>query len=303
VARPFRIAGHSPAAAVGYGPRVGPGEHALAGLVVTSLANARVKQLVALRRHRRARDQSGLTLAEGYLELSAALSAGAVPHALYHCPELAAGDPHGLAATARERGAEVVRVSRAVFEKVAYRESPDGWLAVLPMVPAGLGRLRTGPRALVLVCVGLEKPGNLGAILRTADAVAAAAVVAADPATDWGNPNVVRASKGTLFGVPVASGTSAEVMGWLADQGLPIVATSPGATLVLAEADLTGPVAITVGSESQGLPQEWLSRASTAVRIPMLGRADSLNVATTAAIVAYEAVRQRTARGVAQSYS
>jgi len=147
----------------------------------------------------------------------------------------------------------------------------------------------------VLICEGVEKPGNLGAILRTADAAGVAAVIAADPVTDWGNPNVVRASKGTVFSVPVASAPTAEVLAWTAERSLTVVAATPDGDALLTEADLSGPAAIVVGSEARGLPPVWLEHASARVRIPMFGRADSLNVATSAAILLYEAVRQRLA--------
>ena len=263
-----------------------------AGLEITSPANARVKRLVALR-HRRARDRAGVTLVEGYEELGLALSAGARPQELYVCPALAGPGAQQMIDRVSGLGAEVIRVSRPVFAKIAYRESPDGWLAVVPAVLAGLSLLDPGPRPLVLVCEGVEKPGNLGAILRTADAAGVAAVIAADPVTDWGNPNVVRASKGTVFSVPVASATSAEVLAWIADRSLALVAAAPDGDVLLTDADLSGPAAIVVGSEARGLPAAWLDRADTRVRIPMFGRADSLNVATSAAILVYEAVRQR----------
>jgi RNA methyltransferase, TrmH family len=264
------------------------------GLEVTSPANARVKQLVALR-HRRARDRAGVTLVEGYEELGLALSAGVRPLALYVQSDLAGGDAQAMIDRVAGLGTEVVLVSRPVFAKVAYRESPDGWLAVVPAIETGLSRLDQGARPLVLVCEGVEKPGNLGAILRTADAAGVAAVIAADPATDWGNPNVVRASKGTVFSVPVASASSAEVLAWIAERSLALVAAAPDGDVLPTEADLSGPTAIVVGSEARGLPDEWLARADTCVRIPMFGRADSLNVATSAAILVYEAVRQRMA--------
>jgi RNA methyltransferase, TrmH family len=263
-----------------------------AGLEITSPANARVKQLVALRR-RRARDQAGVTLVEGFEELGLALAAGVRPRALYYSPELAGGDVAGMTGRVARLGAEVIRVSRPVFGKIAYRESPDGWLAVVPSVPASLDGLDTGACPLVIICEGVEKPGNLGAILRTADAAGVSAVIAADPVTDWGNPNVVRASKGTVFSVPVAAATSAEVLGWVAERGLTLVAATPDSRTTLTEVDLTGPVAIAVGAEKQGLPAEWLARAGSRARIPMFGLADSLNVATSAAILTYEAVRQR----------
>jgi TrmH family RNA methyltransferase len=271
---------------------MGGGARPLDGLEITSPANPRVKQLVALR-HRRARDRAGVTLVEGYEELDLALSAGVRPLTLYVCPELTGDSARPMIGRVAGLGAEVIRVSRPVFAKIAYRESPDGWLAVVPAVPAGLSLLDPGPRPLVLVCEGVEKPGNLGAILRTADAAGVAAVIAADPVTDWGNPNVVRASKGTVFSVPVASATSAEVLAWIADRSLALVAAAPEGDVPLTDADLSGPTAIVVGSEARGLPAAWLDRADIRVRIPMFGRADSLNVATSAAILVYEAVRQR----------
>jgi RNA methyltransferase, TrmH family len=266
-----------------------------AGLEITSPANPRIKHLVALRR-RRARDLDGVTLVEGYAELDLALSAGVVPLALYYSPELTSGDDLGVLGRAGALGAEVVKVSKPVFGKIAYRESPDGWLAVVPTVDTDLDRLDLGEQPLLLICEGVEKPGNLGAILRTADAAGVAAVIATDPVTDWGNANLVRASKGAVFCVPVAAAPTARVLPWLAERGVRVAAATPDGAVPLAEADLTGPVAIAVGSETHGLSGPWLSQADVTVRIPMFGRADSLNVSTSAAIVVYEAVRQRMAR-------
>jgi RNA methyltransferase, TrmH family len=268
-----------------------------AELEITSPANPRIKQLVALRR-RRERERAAVTLVEGFAEVRLALAAGVRPQALYYCPELSSqrGPSQGgpsLAGDVAALGSEVIRLTRPVFEKISYREGPDGWLAVVPAVEASLSHLRIPADPLVLVCAGLEKPGNLGAILRTADAAGVAAVIAADPVTDWGNPNVVRASKGTVFSVPVASGTSAEVLDWISAHGLQVVAATPDARQLITEADLTGPTAIAVGAEQTGLTTEWLDRADLRVRIPMFGRADSLNVSTSAAIITYEAVRQR----------
>jgi RNA methyltransferase, TrmH family len=264
-------------------------------LELTSTSNPRVKELAGLRR-RRSRDDAGLTLVEGHQELVLALDAGVRPRTLYYSPALVRPDQLGTVRRVAGLGAEVVRLSRQVFGKVAYRQSPDGWLAVVPAVAGDLEHLVLGERPLVLVCEGIEKPGNLGAILRTADAAGVTAVIAAGPVTDWGNPNLVRASKGTVFSVPVASGGSAEVLGWLAERSLPVVATTPDTDTLVAEADLTGPVAIAVGSEHDGLSGPWLERAETRVKIPMFGRVDSLNVAASAAVVVYEAVRQRMRR-------
>ncbi|HET7762016.1 MAG TPA: TrmH family RNA methyltransferase, partial [Phycicoccus sp.] len=212
-----------------------------------------------------------------------------------HCPELML-DPErrsALVERARALGSSTIRCSRAAFEKVAYREGPDGFLAVVPVAGAALDDLVLPPDPLVLVCEGLEKPGNLGAVLRTADAAGVAAVVAADPATDWGNPNVVRASKGTVFSVPVASGSTEEVLQCLADNGIRLVATTPDTDLLHTDADYRGAVAVAVGTEKHGLTPTALAAAATRVRIPMAGRVNSLNAATAAAVVVYEAVRQR----------
>jgi RNA methyltransferase, TrmH family len=270
-----------------------------AELVITSPANPRIKQLAALRR-RRVRGKSDGTLVEGLAEISLALAAGVRPRALYYCPELIGPDSGAIIAQAALAGAEVIRVSKPVFEKISYREGPDGCLAVVPAVLDRLDRLELSARPLVLVCAGLEKPGNLGAILRTADAAGLDAVIAADPVTDWANPNVVRASKGTVFSVPVASASTADALAWITDHGLQVVAATPDAEQPVTDADLTGPTVIAVGAEQAGLSAEWLKRADVRVRIPMFGLADSLNVSTSAAIICYEAVRQRLAAGQPQ---
>jgi TrmH family RNA methyltransferase len=266
--------------------------HPAAGLDITSPAHPRIKHLVALRR-RRVRDDAKVTLVEGFEELELALAAGVRPHALFYSPELGGTDHPPLLTHVAEHGADIIRVTKEVFSKVAYRESPDGWLAVVPAVRAELAALRTGQDPLVLICQGVEKPGNLGAILRTADAAGVAAVIATDPVTDWGNPNVIRASKGTVFSVPVAAGPSAQVMAWLSEHEIKLVVTSPDAEVLLTGADLTQATAIAVGSEKHGLSDDWLALADVKVRIPMFGLADSLNVATSAAIACYEAIRQR----------
>ena len=161
--------------------RMSAGALPQAGLEITSAANPRVKRLVALR-HRRARDRAGVTLVEGYEELAMALSTGARPRELYVCPALAGPGAPAMIDRVSGLGAEVIRVSRPVFGKIAYRESPDGWLAVLPAVRTSLAALEPGPDPLVLICEGVEKPGNLGAILRTADATGSAAITAVAPA-------------------------------------------------------------------------------------------------------------------------
>ena len=264
-------------------------------LIITSPANSRLKSLVSLRR-RRAREDAGLTLIEGYDELSLALEAGVVPRSVYYCPELML-DPGGqqdVVLRVQSMGSDTQRLGRLAFEKVAYREGPDGFLAVVDSVVRSCADLAVpGPTPLVLICQGVEKPGNLGAMLRTADAAGVDAVVAVDPVTDWSNPNLVRASKGTVFSVPVASADTPEALTWLSDHGIPLAATTPDTDLQYTDVNYTGPVAIAVGAEKYGLTDEILAAATYRIRIPMAGRANSLNVATSAAVVIYEAVRQR----------
>lgn len=266
----------------------------MADLLITSPANPRLKALVRLRR-RRARDEERASLVEGYEELALAVESGVRPRVVFHCRELML-DPHlqsGLIDRLRAAGIETIALSRTAFEKVAYREGPDGFIAVLPAIGGGLDALELPTGPLLLVCEGIEKPGNLGAMLRTADAAGVDAVIALDPVTDWGNPNVVRASKGTVYSVAVATSTLTELLPWLGARGIRLVATTPQAPALHTDVDLTAGIAIAVGTEKYGLSEGVLEAAESRVRIPMWGAVNSLNAATAAAIVVYEAVRQR----------
>jgi TrmH family RNA methyltransferase len=260
-------------------------------VVITSTQNPRVRGVLALRR-RPERERAGQMLVEGRDELAIALASGARPVELYHCPELARVTDD-LLERAVAAGAQPVEVSRGVFERIAYRQAPDGWLAVLPAIPTGLERLSVPAGGIVLVCESVEKPGNLGAMLRTADAAGLDAVIASPAATDWGNPNVVRASKGALFAVPVAEAGRDELVAWLRARDLAIVTARPDAPTAFTAADLAGGVAIVVGAESRGLTGAWSRSADVDVRIPMFGAVNSLNVAASAALLVYEALRQR----------
>lgn len=258
---------------------------------LTSTANPRVKQLVRLRT-RRHRDAAGVTVIEGHDELALALDAGVEPDEVYWAPDLVRSSE----LLERMPAARRFSVSREVFARIAYRESPDGWLAVAAAPGVALADLRLGPAPLLLVAEGVEKPGNVGAMLRTAEACGVDAVVIATPergGTDFANPNVVRASKGTVFAVPVASASTPEVLDWLAHRGIAAVVTSPAGTTALAAADLTGPTALVIGTEATGVTAAWLERADATVAIPMRGRVNSLNASIAAAVVLYEAVRQR----------
>ena len=260
---------------------------------ITSLQNPRIKRLVRLR-ERRERDEARAFLAEGYREVARALEAKAAVDELYYCPAwfLGEGEP-ALLAAASAAGARLFELSREAFAKVAYRDRPDGILAVAPQWRRTLESLALPAEPLVLVVEAIEKPGNLGTILRGADAAGCHAVVVCDPVTDLFNPNVVRASTGVLFSVPCVVAEAGPVLGWLRERGIRAVATTPSAQTPYTEADLRGPLAVVMGSEQFGLSDLWLKGSDLCVRIPMAGRADSLNVAMAALVTLFEAVRQR----------
>ena len=262
-------------------------------LIVSSLANTRVKQVIKLRQ-RSHRDDEGRMLIEGYRELKRALDNGHPVSVLFFCRGWWQGqNEESLVQRSRESGAELVECTEAVFAKMSYRDRPEGLLAVAPQVRRALASLAPPADALVIVAEAIEKPGNLGTILRSADAAGACAVIVCDRCTDVNNPNVVRASIGTLFALPVVECSSAEALEWLKRERFRIVATSPHAEELYSDVDLTGRVAFVVGAEQYGLSDRWLREAGTNVRMPMLGQADSLNVASATTILLYEAVRQR----------
>ncbi len=261
-------------------------------LVITSAKNPRIKAVADLR-DRRAREASGITLIDGARELARALAGGAaVLEAFVDWDHL---DLEGRAAVsdAHHRGAHITEVSGPVLDRIAYGDRSEGVVATVRIPDLSLARWSVPADPLLVVLEAVEKPGNLGAVLRSADGAGADGVIAADPTTDLFNPNAVRASLGTIFGVPVASGTSADVIAWLRGRGIRIVTTRVGAPASYADTDLRGPVAIVMGSEADGLTPIWDGPDVTAVSLPMLGIADSLNVSTTAAILLYEARRQR----------
>ena len=196
-----------------------------------------------------------------------------------------------LIADCTKIGAEAYRCSKICFEKIAYKERPDGLLMVGPHVSIKLADLKLPENALVIVTEAIEKPGNLGTILRSADAAKVAAVIVCDRTTDIHNPNVVRASTGTMFSVPIVEATSEEALEFLKAYNFKILAATPHAEKLHFEVDLTGNVAIALGAEQYGLTAKWMDGAELRVRIPMLGLADSLNVSAAATILVYEAVR------------
>jgi RNA methyltransferase, TrmH family len=263
---------------------------------LTSLTNPRVKAVVRLR-DRREREATGLTIVDGPRELARALDAGVEVDDAFVCDGLVRTDEARevvgrLAATVGLTG-----VSEAVIAKLAFGDRSDGVVAVVRTPSTSLDRLALGTDPLVVVAESVEKPGNLGAILRTADGAGADAVIAADARTDLFNPNTIRASLGTIFTTPVAAAASGDVLGWLAERSIRVVAARVDAQRPYTEADLRGPVAIVVGSEAEGLQAAWDDARAEPVRIPMRGAADSLNVSVAAAVLLYEAVRQRSGKG------
>lgn len=254
---------------------------------ITSPQNPRVKHIVKLREDKRQRQKDGLLLVEGFDEIQLAISAGHSPRTLLTAPELAS---HQLTFPS----AETLTVSRAAFEKMSYRDNPDGWLAVFPIPRTSLESVSLSTDSpLVIVAESIEKPGNLGAILRTADAAGVDALLVCDPRADPWNPNVVRASRGTVFSVPVIECDNASALEWLRAHNIQVLAATPSAEATYSAVDMTIPTAIAVGTEDEGLTDFWMENADVKVGIPMLGRVNSLNVSVSTALIVYEAVRQR----------
>jgi TrmH family RNA methyltransferase len=253
---------------------------------ISSLGNPRVKHIVKLRENKRQRQNDGLMLVEGYDEIQLALASGHIPQTILSSLELVT---HQL----EFPSAETLTVSRAVFEKMSYRDNPDGWLAVFPIPHTSLNELRLSDVPIVIVAESIEKPGNLGAILRTADAAHVDALLVCDPRVDVWNPNVVRASRGAVFSVPVVECDNASALEWLRSRKIRILAASPSADAIYSNVDMNEPLAIAVGTEDQGLTDFWMSKADVKVKIPMMGIVNSLNVSVSTALRVYDAVRQR----------
>ena len=266
---------------------------------LTSPANPKIKHVVKLRSCS-TREETGEMIVEGFRECRRALDNGYRPGAIFHCPELYLKNENEaqLVADAERVGADVFTCSKTAFVKMAYKERPDGLLMTGPHVAKRLADLELPPNALVIVTESIEKPGNLGTILRSADAAKVSAVIVCDRTTDIHNPNVVRASTGTMFSVPIVEASSDEALAWLKAKGFRILAATPHAEKLHLEVELTGNVAIALGAEQYGLTAKWMDGAELRVRIPMLGLADSLNVSAAATILVYEAVRQRIAAGI-----
>ena len=255
-------------------------------LDITSTANPRIKTLVGLR-DRQHRDRAFLFVVEGTRLLARAVESGHEPREIYYDPERF--DPAPFA------GLPAFSCSPETLSRASYRGTDEGVVAVFDQFDLGIDRLDPSPLPLVLMAEGLEKPGNLGAILRTADAVGADAVIAVDPEIDPFNPNVVRASTGALFTVPLAVADLDSAVAWLRRHHITLVAADPAADEDLWSVDLTAPSALLVGSEHLGLTAGARAAANVLASVPLQGLTDSLNASVTLALLAYEARRQRKA--------
>lgn len=283
---------------------------------ITSAQNRKVKELLTLVEKSKARSAAGLFVVEGQRELGHCLDAGFIPETLFICGDVMAVQNNavngaktghlteniegkdGLDALIAKAEAlnprlGVVQIPAFLYEKVAYRGSTEGIIAEVHSGPRSLEDLRLGERPLVMVLESVEKPGNLGAVLRSADAAGADAVIVCDPLTDIWNPNLIRSSVGAVFSVPVAVCTSADAIAFLKKRGIRILTAQLQDSEWYYDTDMTGATALVMGTESTGLTQAWRDSADAHIKIPMLGRLDSLNVSVSAAVLLYEAVRQR----------
>ena len=283
---------------------------------ITSAQNRKVKELLTLVEKSKARSAAGLFVVEGQRELGHCLDAGFIPETLFICGEVMAVQNNAVNGAKTGHLAEniegkdgldaliakaealnprlgVVQIPAFLYEKVAYRGSTEGISAEVHSVPRSLEDLRLGERPLVMVLESVEKPGNLGAVLRSADAAGADAVIVCDPLTDIWNRNLIRSSVGGVFSVPVAVCTSADAIAFLKERGIRIFTAQLQDSEWYYDTDMTGATALVMGTESTGLTQAWRDSADAHIKIPMLGRLDSLNVSVSAAVLLYEAVRQR----------
>ncbi|MBI3462011.1 MAG: RNA methyltransferase [Planctomycetes bacterium] len=262
--------------------------------MISSLQNRHVKQAIKLR-DRRQRQKQGRFLINGGRELLRAIQAGVPLAQAFVCERLCTTDDARAALAAiPSAAAEVLPVSAEVFAKLAFGDRAEGVLGVAELPKSCLEELCLPPQALVAVLEGVEKPGNVGAVLRSADGAGISAVIVADGGTDLYNPNTIRASLGTIFARPIVSATTSQTISWLRQTGLTIYAAQTDAPRRYTSADFTQPAAIVLGSESQGLGRQWLEADIIPIRVPMQGIADSLNVSAAAAVLFYEALRQRT---------
>ena len=254
---------------------------------ITSAQNPKIKKLLALQQKSSERKESGLFVVEGRREFEHCVEAGYTVDTVFLSEDFL---PNG---TAIPEGAKTFRVSPAVYEKIAYRGGTEGIIAEVRSRQLNIDDLKTGDAPVIIVLESVEKPGNLGAVLRSADAAGADAVIVCDPLTDIYNPNLIRASIGAVFTVPCVTCSSEEAIKFLKLNGIQILTAQLQDSSLYYDCDMKRGTAIVMGTESTGLTEIWRQAADAHIRIPMLGRLDSLNVSVSAAILLFEAVRQR----------
>ena len=258
---------------------------------ITSAQNPKIKTLLELQEKSKARRKEGLFVVEGRRELMHCIEAGYEPHAVFFCPEIISeADFKEVSSRCR---CSFFEIPQQLYDKVAYRGGTEGVIAELRCKDMSLEALKLKENPLVVVLEGVEKPGNLGAVLRSADASGVDAVIVCDPLTDMYNPNLIRSSIGAIFTVPVATATSEETISWLKAAGIKIYTAQLQDSEWYYDTDMKGGTAIVMGTEATGLTDCWRKAADAHIKIPMLGRLDSLNVSVSAAILMVEAVRQR----------
>ena len=270
--------------------------------LITSAQNPKIKRLLALQKDSSLRRECGLFVVEGRRELQHCIDAGFEIDTVFVCPEIAGDIANCLKSAENEakRPAYPARsnyfeVSEAVYDRIAYRGGTEGVIAEVKVKSLKLNDLQLKENPLIMVLEAVEKPGNLGAVLRSADAAGADAVLVCDPLTDLWNPNLIRASIGAIFTVPCVACSSEEAIGWLQSKGIQILTAQLQDSSLYYDCNLRKGTALIMGTESTGLSQQWRAAATAHIRIPMLGELDSLNVSVSAAILLFEAVRQRQA--------
>jgi TrmH family RNA methyltransferase len=256
--------------------------------IITSSANTCIKQIIKLKQSV-GRKKSGLFLIEGKAEISLAIKAGIEIDTLFFCPQLA----KEKSLSDQINYEKIKLMADNIFKKISFRENPDGFMAIAKQKILKIDKIKISKNPLILILESVEKPGNLGAIMRTADAAGVEAVIVCDPKTDIYNPNVIRSSLGAVFTVQVAVGKTAEAIRWLNSKDIRIYSATPSASKFYYECDLSKSSAVVIGTEHDGLSDKWLNAANEKIKIPMHGRIDSLNASVSAGVIVYEAIRQK----------
>jgi TrmH family RNA methyltransferase len=260
--------------------------------IITSLQNPLIKNVLLLCEKPRARKEQNRIVIEGLREIRLAMASGFTITDLFYSPELVS--EHDLKALiSHSNRTELAEITREVFNRMAYRNDTGGLIALAEPRRLHFNDLKLRERPLILVLETVEKPGNLGALLRTADAANLDAVIICDPQTDIYNPNAIRSGIGCVFTMPVVTATSEETISWMKATGIKMFGTALTATHHYHKTDFNQPAAIVMGSEANGLSKTWLDGADDLIKIPMMGKIDSMNVSASAAIVIFEAMRQR----------